>query len=194
LDGKALLAGELALIAGVSAQSASAHLSKLVAGGLLHVHTEGRHRYSGIASPEVGQAHEAPSAISTRPRPIGIPPRPEATALRRARSCYDHLAGRIAVELRKALESSKIIAPRGDKDYEVCRRGERWFSNLGIEVARLRRSRRSFARQCLAGALGAALYFRLRALGWIAQLPKTRAVRVTPLGQRELQKLFGITV
>src|SRR5437763_1501661 len=106
----------------------------------------------------------------------------------------DHLAGRIAVELRKALESSKIIAPRGDKDYEVWRRGERWFSNLGIEVARLRRSRRSFARQCLAGALGAALYFRLSALGWIAQLPKTRAVRVTHLAQRELQKLFGITV
>ena len=190
------------MIAGVSAQSASAHLSKLVDGGLLHVQSEGRHRYYRIASPEVGQAIEALGIISTMPSTSSVPQSPEALALRTARSCYDHLAGRIAVELRKALESTKIIAPYGARDYKVGPKGERWFEEMGIEVRPLRGTRRCFARQCLdwterrphvAGALGAALYARLGELGWIAPRPKTRALRVTHRGAREFQARFGIT-
>lgn len=203
LDGQAMPAGELAMIAGVSAQSASAHLSKLVGGGLLQVQSEGRHRYYRIANAEVGHALEALGAISTMPPALGgIPRKPEALALRTARSCYDHLAGRIAVELRKAMESRKIISPERERDYEVGSRGERWFAEMGIDLHALRGQRRSFARQCLdwtertphvAGALGAALYARLRELGWIAMRPKTRAVRVTFRGAKELQARFGIT-
>ncbi|PYT67683.1 MAG: transcriptional regulator [Acidobacteria bacterium] len=202
LDGDALPAGELAIIAGVSAQSASGHLSKLVDGGLLRVQSEGRHRYYRIAGPEVGHALEALGTISTMPNASSLPRRPEALALRAARSCYDHLAGRVAVELRKALESSKIIAACGERDYEVGPRGGRWFEEMGIDVDLLRGGRRAFARQCLdwtertphlAGALGAALYLRLCELGWIAQRPKTRAVRVTHRGARELHSQFGIT-
>lgn len=203
LDGQALPAGELAMIAGVSAQSASAHLSKLVDGGLLSVQREGRHRYYRIAGPEVGHALEALGTISAMPNASILPQRPEAQALRTARSCYDHLAGRVSVELRKALEYSEIIAACGERDYEVGPKGARWFAKMGIDIGSLQGTRRTFARQCLdwterkphvAGALGAALYTRLRELGWIAQRPKTRAVRVTHRGARELQSRFGITV
>src|SRR5881275_118643 len=102
----------------------------------------------------------------------------------------------------RPLESSKIIAACGERDYEVGPRGGRWFEEMGIDVDLLRGGRRAFARQCLdwtertphlAGALGAALYLRLCELGWIAQRPKTRAVRVTHRGARELHSQFGIT-
>jgi DNA-binding transcriptional ArsR family regulator len=202
LDGRALSAGELALLSRVSAQSASGHLSKLVDGGLLSVQNEGRHRYYKIANPEVGHALEALGAISTAPRNSLQPHPREVSALRHARTCYDHLAGRIAVELTKALESSGVIRAHGERDYELGKKGPVWFAKLGIETEPLRRSRRAFARQCLdwterrphiAGALGTALCSRLLALGWLARQPNTRALRITHLGERELQTRFGVT-
>jgi DNA-binding transcriptional ArsR family regulator len=203
LDGRALPAGELALISGLSAQSASGHLSKLVDGGLLSVQSEGRHRYYKIASPEVGHALEALGAISTAPpsrktAPLGSR---EMTEMRQVRTCYDHLAGWLAVELTNALETSKVLQPCGERDYELGNKGEAWFAELGVQTAPLKTARRSFARKCLdwterrphlAGVLGAALCSRMMALGWVARRPKTRALRVTQRGERELQKRFGI--
>jgi DNA-binding transcriptional ArsR family regulator len=203
LDGRALPAGELALISGVSAQSASGHLSKLVDGGLLSVQNEGRHRYYQIAGPDVAHALEALGAISTIPLQA-IPLRPrEVLALHNARTCYDHLAGRVAVELTKALESSEVLRPCREREYDLGPRGESWFTGLGVNIAALRRSRRSFARRCLdwserrphlAGALGAALCSRLLVLGWVARRPKTRALRITERGERELLDRLEITV
>jgi len=204
LDGRALSAGELAYIAGVSAQSASGHFSKLVDGGLLAVQSSGRHRYYRIASPHVAHALEALGAISTITRPHSarrLPGNREAMALYTARTCYDHLAGRVGVELTEALESTKVIKSCGARDFELGPRGKAWLSNLGIDPGTLRRSLRSFARQCLdwterrphlAGVLGAALCTRLLALGWFARLPKTRALRITHQGARELHNHFGI--
>lgn len=203
LDGLALPAGELALLSGISAQSASGHLSKLVDGGLLAVQSAGRHRYYRIAKPEVAHALEALGAISTMPRPSTMPADPQARALCAARSCYDHLAGRIAVELAAALTSSKAIRPCGELDYELGPHGKAWFKNMGLDVDSLRHHRRSFARQCLdwterkphlAGALGAALCSRMLALKWIARRPKTRALRITQLGAHELHARFRISV
>jgi DNA-binding transcriptional ArsR family regulator len=200
-DGRALSAGELALAAGVSAQSASAHLSKLVAGGLLCCQSEGRHRYYTMASPEVSHAVEALGAIATNPRGPGLPRPPETRALYNLRSCYDHLAGRVAVELTSAFEKSRMIQLRGERDYELGPEGPMGFEAFGLDTAALRRSRRRFARRCLdwterrphvAGALGAALFSRLIALGWVARLPKTRALRITHLGAGELEGRFGI--
>lgn len=202
LDGRALPAGELALISRVSAQSASAHLSKLVDGGLLSVQSEGRHRYYKIANAEVGHALEALGAISTAPCKTPILRTPEMTELQIARTCYDHLAGRVAVEITKALEASQVLRPRGERDYEIGDKGEAWFAEIGVETDELRHSRRSFARRCLdwterrphlAGALGAAFCARLLALGWIVRRPKTRAVRITQRGEREFYKRLGIT-
>ena len=201
-DGRALPAGELARAAGISAQSASGHLSKLVGGGLLSVQSEGRHRYYRMSSPEVGHALEALGAISTVPRRPGVPRPRETTALHTVRSCYDHLAGRVAVELACALETSGVIRRRGERDYELGPDGPAWLDRLGVDTDGLRGSRRSFARRCLdwterkphlAGALGAALFSRLVALGWFAPLPKTRALRITHRGARELECRFGIS-
>lgn len=203
LDGKARTAGELALTADISAQSASAHLSKLVDGGLLTVGRTGRHRYYAMAGSDVAHAIEALGSISTVPRAHIAAPGPRTPDdMYTARSCYDHLAGRIAVEISGALEESAVIRRRGECDYELGRAGRGWFANLGIDVDALRRSRRAFARQCLdwterrphiAGALGAALCSRIIALGWIARRRDTRALRITHHGARELRSRLGLT-
>jgi len=208
LDGKARTAGELALTANISAQSASAHLSKLIDGGLLTVRNAGRHRYYTLNGPDVAHALEALGSIATLPRarvrvPVSGPRSRAADDMANdmyvARSCYDHLAGRIAVELAGVLVKSKIIHPANDRDYELGRAGRVWFANLGIDVNALRDSRRAFARQCLdwterrphiAGALGAALCSRFFALGWIARRRETRALRVTHRGARAFRKLL----
>src|SRR5262250_997670 len=104
LDGRARPAGELAFTANISAQSASAHLSKLVDGGLLFVQSSGRHRYYNLAGPEVAHALEALGAISTKPRSADARRSLPSEDMYTARSCYDHLAGRVAVELAQALE------------------------------------------------------------------------------------------
>ncbi len=198
LDGRSLTAGELALIANVSAQSASAHLSKMV----VKARSSGRHRYYSLAGPDVAHAMEALGAIATLPRPSTAPQSQNELEIRKARSCYDHLAGRIAVEMVKALETSKVIRISGDRDYELGRNGRSWFSNLGIDTDALQRSRRSFACQCLdwterrphlAGALGAELCARTLALGWFARQRNKRALRVTHKGTRELHTRFGIS-
>jgi DNA-binding transcriptional ArsR family regulator len=200
-DGRALPAGELARVAGVSAQSASGHLSKLVDGGLLAVQCEGRHRYYRLSSVEVSHAIEALGVISTAPRRPGAPRPAEALALYNVRSCYDHLAGRVAVELTRVMETSRAVRPSGEREYALGTAGKTWFASLGVDTQSVLRSRRSFARRCLdwterrphlAGALGSALFAQLTALGWVARLPKTRALRITHRGVRELESRFGI--
>jgi DNA-binding transcriptional ArsR family regulator len=203
LDGNRLPAGELARLAGISAQSASAHLSKLVDGGLLAAQNNGRHRYYKITSPEVVHALEALGAIATLPRPASTFRSREELDISYARSCYDHLAGHMAVELTKALHNLKAIRSGGPRDYKLGPKGPRWFADLGIDVLALARSRRVFARRCLdwterqphlAGALGAALFSRMLDAGWIARRGGTRALRITHRGARELQTRFGLTV
>lgn len=203
LDEKALPAGELARVAGISAQSASGHLSKLVDGGLLRAEISGRLRLYRIAKPEVAYALEALGTIATASPVRNIVRDPRIEALRTARSCYDHLAGRVAVEMARKMESLKVIQVSGDRQYEVVLRGEAWLAKLGVNVAELRLARRSFARECLdwtertphlAGALGAAILSRFLALGWVARRPKTRALRITHRGAREFHARFGILV
>lgn len=203
LDGHARTAGELALIGDVSAQSASGHLSKLVAGGLLTVRSAGRHRYYSLAGPDVAHALEALGAIATKP-PGSNAIRPHAANdLYIARTCYDHLAGRVAVELAGNLQGLGVIQPQGQRNFELGAQGKLWFAKLGIDVEQLRNSRRCFARQCLdwterrphiAGILGAALCSRLIALGWVVRRRNTRALRITDRGAREFRSRCGLSV
>jgi DNA-binding transcriptional ArsR family regulator len=203
LDGRDLTAGELALIAGISPQSASAHLSKLVDGALLTARNQGRHRYYRITKPEVVYALEALGSIATPPRPAIVIRSSGHMEMYRARSCYDHLAGHVAVELTKALEKSEVIRINGERDYKLGPKGPNCFAGLDIDVDALRRARRAFARRCLdwterrphlAGALGAALLSRMLAGGWVARRRGTRALRSTERGAREMQTRFGIIV
>jgi DNA-binding transcriptional ArsR family regulator len=200
LDGRALTAGELAMMAGVSAPSASAHLSKLVDGALLCVRNHGRHRCYSLTGPEVVYALEALGAIATRPRSASAIRSPENMEMYCARSCYDHLAGRAAVAVARALENSGAIRTSGERDYKLGTGGAAWFADWEIDVHALRSKRRAFARRCLdwterephlAGALGAALFSRMLALGWLARRRGTRALRITHCGVRELRSRFG---
>lgn len=201
IDGSSRPAGELAVLAGLSAQSASGHLSKLVDGGMLLVQGIGRHRYYKLASGDIAHALEALGAIATVPAKQRTVQSQEKLALYRARTCYDHLAGRIAVELANFLMEADAITISGDKEYVLGKKGAVIFDGLGVDVAELAHNRRCFARQCidwterkphLAGALGAALCSRLLSLNWFARRPGTRVLRVTQHGASELRDRFGI--
>lgn len=191
LDDRSLSAGELARAAGVSPQSASAHLSKLASGGLITVRDEGRCRYYKLSNSKVAYALEALGAISTVAAPAKyIRPKVDEQMML-ARSCYDHMAGRIAVLLAERLEEKRMLAAAGRGDYKVTSRGKEWFADLGIEVDDLRTNRRAFARRCLdwterrphlAGAVGSALLGHFLQDGWVARVGESRVLRVTHKG------------
>lgn len=133
LDGRALPAGELAHAAGITAQTASTHLAKLVEGGLLAVETEGRHRYFRLAGAHVAQALEHLAAIT----PAAVhrtTPSPKARELGFCRCCYDHLAGQVGVAVTQALQSRGYLLPMPDKQYEITPAGIAWFGDVGLDV------------------------------------------------------------
>ena len=185
--GRALPAGELARAAGVRPATATAHLRKLVAGGLVRVRAQGRHRYHELAGPRVAALVEAMAQLAPAAEVRSLRAHRSALALAEARTCYDHLAGRRGVELRDRLIDVDALRPTDDRDHDLTPRGRRLVVELDIDVERLVRSRRVFARRCvdwtdrrphLAGALPAALTARFLALGWLAR-GNGRALRVT---------------
>src|SRR5690242_9217448 len=154
LDGSARPAGALASLAGLSAQAASNHLARLVEGGLLAVEREGRHRYYRLAGARVAAALEALAGLAPPVPPLREPRSRLARELRLARSCYDHLAGRLGVAVTRALEERGVLADTTDapveaKLYAVTKDGTRWLAELGIEVGAIRPTRRGLARRCL---------------------------------------------
>jgi DNA-binding transcriptional ArsR family regulator len=202
LDGRSLPAGQLAMIANIAPQTASSHLSKMVDGRLLTVEPQGRHRYYRLAGVEVANAVEALLAIT--PPANGSPGRndriPDAS-LAYARSCYSHLAGRLAIEIVDALKKRELLVAKEPRQYAVTKRGRDWLEQLGIPLAEKELQRPRFARQCLdwterrshiAGELGSAMLARFRELKWIAPRRGTRAVRVTLEGAREFSARLGV--
>jgi DNA-binding transcriptional ArsR family regulator len=200
MDGTAKPAGELAYVAGASAQSASQHLAKMIEAGLLLQEVQGRHRYYRIARPEVAAALEAlMAAVGTTPRPRAVPAaRRTPQELRYARTCYDHLAGELGVRLYDAMRAENLL--EGDvKDIRITAAGHRWLGKLGIDEDALAPARRTLACGCLdwserrhhlAGTLGAALLSAMVREGWLTRSKKSRAVRVTPRGASALRKNF----
>ena len=200
LGGRALTAGELALIAGISPQNASSHLARLLRGQLIDVEIQGRHRYYRLATPEVAAALEGLAALSS-----GIDGRlchwRSLDEISFARTCYDHLAGTLAVKITSELLRRRFIADNG-RDFLISPAGSRFFSSLGIDLAKLENERRAFARKCLdwterrphiAGALGAAMLSRFKELDCVAHIRNSRALRVTLKGQRRFKELFAIS-
>lgn len=201
LDGSARPAGELAYAAGVTAQTASAHLAKLVAGGLLMVESEGRHRYYRLAGSEVAAALETLASIDSvkvvRQKPLSC----EARSLRFARCCYDHLAGSIGVALTRKLQERGFLVAGDNKQFLITPAGATWFRKLGLDVEKLRATPRGLARQCLdwterqhhlAGPLGVELMAILCSNGWLRRSKSSRAVEVTPVGQFAFAEQLGI--
>jgi DNA-binding transcriptional ArsR family regulator len=203
LDGTMRPAGELAFTANISAQSASAHLAKLVDGGLLALQAQGRHRYFRIASPEVAHALESLGSLSmaVAPRTPPGPAIPKVAPIQflLARTCYDHLAGEMAVKVCDAMLKARWLSAEG-RDFRVTRLGQKELATLEVDLAAARRSRRAFARACVdltqrrphvGGALGAALLEMYLARGWILRMRRSRAVSITPKGSEAFRRLFG---
>jgi DNA-binding transcriptional ArsR family regulator len=203
IDGTVRPAGELAFAANISAQSASAHLAKLVQGGLLALEAQGRHRYFRIASAEVADALESLGALSMAlwPREPRAPAIPRSAPIQflHARTCYDHLAGEMAVRVCEAMLKARWLGAEG-RDFRVTRLGQEKLAALEIDLAAARGSRRAFARACvdltqrrphLGGALGAALLEVYLARGWILRMRRSRAVCITPRGNEAFGSLFA---
>jgi DNA-binding transcriptional ArsR family regulator len=205
LDGRALTARELADHAGVTPQTASGHLAKLLAGNLIVVEQQGRHRYHRLASVEVARMIEgmmqaaAVGEAARGSRPVRVGPRD--AALRDARTCYDHLAGRLGVALADAMSGAGLVRLEGDGG-AVTAAGDRLLREFGADMDGAGRTRRTFCKPCLdwserrphlAGAVGAAIMTRSFELGWVRRLNGTRAVAITPDGQLGFRRLFGVS-
>jgi DNA-binding transcriptional ArsR family regulator len=205
LSGEALTAGELARVAGIGAPAASAHLARLVEGGLVAVHPQGRHRYHRLASEEVAAALETLGGLAA----AMAPPRrwPHGEAFRSARLCYDHLAGRLGVAVHAGLTGRGWIAP-APGGWAATPAGETGLAALGIDLAAARQARR-FACDCmdwserrahLAGGLGREIAACCLRRHWVSRLPgegqgdplARRRLAVTPEGARRLGEALGV--
>lgn len=200
MDGRSLTATELGLHAGVAPSTASGHLAKLVAGRLIVVSSSGRHRYFRLASPAVARALETLMALSADGPPRHRPKARCDEAMARARTCYDHLAGKLGVALAdKMVERELIIF--GEDDALVTKSGRTFFDNFGVSMDVPKGSRRSLCRPCmdwterrlhLGGVLGASIASRCFELGWIERRKHDRALTVTAQGIRGFEKLFSV--
>jgi DNA-binding transcriptional ArsR family regulator len=200
LDGRALTASELAVAAQVTPQTASTHLAKLTEAGLLSVARQGRHRHFRLASPTVAEMIEGIVAVALLKRPRYRPLSQPARALSTARICYDHLAGRLAVDLTDSLVAGDHVVLH-DAVAELTTGGARFLAAFGIALPPPRARRHHVCRLCLdwterrphiAGVIGAALTRRCFELGWMERMEQSQAVVVTPRGRRGFQKTFGI--
>src|SRR5215472_927902 len=199
-SGIALPATDLARRARVTAPTMSAHLTRLVEGGLLEAERQGRHRYYRLANADVAAAIEALVAISPGTEFDAMHEPGEVNVLSYARTCYDHLAGKVGVAITDALSRRRLI--RGSKGrFDLQPSGERWLEDLGIDVDAARAQRRKFANACLdwserqphlGGAIGAALAARLLDRGWFERYPRTRALKLTAKGRQGLRRELGI--
>jgi DNA-binding transcriptional ArsR family regulator len=198
LAGKALTASELANEAGVTVQTASSHLSKLQTGGLISGVKQGRHRYFRLADSDVADMLETMMGVAARAGHLRTRTGPADPALRRARVCYDHLAGEMGVALFDGLTKRGHIAVRGD-DVSLTRKGETFAEIFRIDVENLAKQRRPVCKTCLdwsmrrahlAGGLGAALLDRFYDLNWALRARNSRVVTFTRRGERSFFKLL----
>src|SRR5580658_3701784 len=200
LDGRAMTATELAYAARVTPQTTSAHLAKLTEAGLITAMPQGRHRYFKLASPKVAQMLESIVAVAGDNRPRFRPLSRQARELQAARVCYDHLAGQLGVRIADAMIARGYLVVEDDVA-RFTEAGTRYLWDLGIDLRVAGKGRRHLCRACLdwterrphvGGAIGAALAERWLALGWIKRAKDSRAVTVTPEGERGFRDSLGM--
>ncbi|MER9862470.1 winged helix-turn-helix domain-containing protein [Mesorhizobium sp. M0185] len=196
MGGTALTASELALEAGVSLPTASSHLSKLMEGGLLTLASQGRHRYYGLAGPQVAGMIEAITGVAAAVGPQRVRPGPRDAAMRVARVCYDHLAGERAVAMLDRLVARQVLL-RDDKVIQLGPSAASHFAAIGIDIHT--KARRPVCRACLdwsvrrshlAGTLGAAILDKILAEKWARREKDSRAVIFSPVGKQAFETTF----
>jgi DNA-binding transcriptional ArsR family regulator len=200
VDGRSATATELALRAGVSAATVSGHLAKLRAAGLLTCERSGRCRYYRLAGRAVSRALAALTTLAPGAAPRAARAPGEIAPIRLARTCYDHLAGRLGVAVTAAMLRRGHLRPDG-REFRVTASGVSFLGALGVDVERARRQRRAFAPRCLdwterrphlAGALGAALATHWLEQGWVRRTRERRVLLLTPGGRTALSKSFAV--
>ena len=202
MGGQALTASELTYAAGVAPQTTSGHLGRLTDGRLIACVKQGRHRYYRIATPRVAEMLEGIMAVVADAPPRHRPPSKLDEAMRNARTCYDHVAGKLGVELTDALcaKGHLVLADEGG---ELTASGMAFFRNFGADLAAARGRRRIFCRPCLdwterrphlGGAVGAVLAQRCFDLKWLQRIRDSRALTVTAAGRRGLSETFGLSL
>jgi len=198
MGGKALTATELAAAGGITMQTASSHLAKLEAGGLLSQRKQGRHRYFTLADDGVGKLLESIMGFASERGQLRHRPGPKEPALRKARICYDHLAGDYGVRMLDSLVAKGAIAAIGE-GLALTGKGESQLKCIGIDIGDLKSSRRPLCRSCLdwserrahlAGSLGKALLSNFFDKGWARRTAGSRSVTFSPEGERQFLTLF----
>ncbi|MDE2402676.1 MAG: helix-turn-helix transcriptional regulator [Burkholderiales bacterium] len=191
-------ATELASVAGVTKQTVSSHLAKLVDGGLVAVDCQGRNRYFRLADQDVAQLLASLTGVAMRTGAVGGHAREGDQALSKARVCYGHLAGEMAVVAYEGLLKKRVFDV-SEAGLTLTRKGEAWFYNIGVDVDQARRQRRALCCACrdwgerqhhLGGALGTALLDGLLARKWARRTRDSRVVSFTPSGEQAFVKLW----
>jgi DNA-binding transcriptional ArsR family regulator len=199
LADRALTATELAAIAGITKQTMSAHLSKLLDASLVEVQQQGRHRYFRLANEDVAKLLESLMGVAFRTGAVRLISSPREPALRKARICYDHLAGELGVSAYESLLRRQVLKVSGE-DLRLTASGAEWFESIGVDARAAAGERRTFCRACLdwserrhhlAGALGAAMLSRVYDFRWASRDKGSRAIRFTPTGERKFHALFN---
>jgi len=197
MDGRALTASELAGAGGITLQTASGHLARMVEAGLLAVRKQGRHRYFRLSGADVAEALEGLMGIAERTGATPVRAGPSDAALRHARICYDHLAGERGVALLESLRRRGLVD--GDDEISLTEAGRDYLDKLGLVVSSLDGGRRPLCRPCLdwserrthlGGALGAALLDHMSAQGWLRR-EEGRVLRFSSAGERAFEAAFG---
>ncbi|UWR22074.1 helix-turn-helix transcriptional regulator [Sulfitobacter sp. S190] len=199
MSGKALTATELAAEAGVSAQTASAHLAKLEAGGLTRVQKSGRHRYVSLAGPQVAAVLEALMGLAAGQGHLRTRTGPRDAALREARVCYNHLAGNRGIALFDAMVREGYLTVDA-ADVSLTEKGNSFVVAFGVDLPALQKARAPVCRACLdwsarrthlAGGLGRAMLTRIEELGWARRMPQSRVISFTEQGGKAFDATFG---
>jgi DNA-binding transcriptional ArsR family regulator len=201
MDGHARTSTELSVVAEVSPSTTSVHLAKLKQQNLITLVAQGKHRYYQLSGPEVATALEALLQLAGVPRPNFFPNTP--TRLRKARTCYDHMAGEVAVALHDSLMEKKWLLPgvAGDTAYQLSESGEKTLEDIGLDITAARKTRRRFACACMdwserkphiGGALGAALLSLMLTRSWVERDLDSRALSLSKAGKAALHRFFEV--
>lgn len=201
MAGEALTATELGGVADLTKQTISSHLAKLLEARLIIVESQGRHRYFRLADRDVAHLLESLMGVAYRTGAVRVRSNPREPALRKARVCYDHLAGELGVLAFDSLEQRRYVR-REKSGLVLTRAGKQFFGATGVDVDGLSQQRRRLSHACLdwsvrrhhlAGAVGAALLNRCYELGWAQRVKNSRVVSFSVAGERAFRHRFGAT-